>query len=946
MDRRHLGVNSLSRPQLKTKKKQKIMALIMNFINSIKPNNVKGESKVSEEIEIFKQINNQAGLDSGKAQSKEEGLYAAQSKRCSKMTVVLGRKRFDLVLDDQIWDGLKILFTHFTAAGGRVLITTRNEQLPRQMRAIYNHVMEGSEECSSPPILESELLTDGKIAREEFTEAAWQAISSTHGKKRTQQTAYLVRALLEQKNGDAHQIFSKARVDNTRLLEAINQYIKTQINVGEASGSKQGTTLEDLIKRARKFKKYGDPLVSVGHLLLAFKGDMSFGAQVFNDFNIYINNLQSAIHQDRKALDRYGMDLTAKAKAGKIDPIIGRDTEIESCMEILLMKRNGNPVLIGDPGVGKTAIVEGLAQRMVEGAVPQGLQNCKLISLDIGALNSETKNREDLMNRLKDVLGEVTESDGHMVIFIDEIHMIVGAGGPNGTTDVSNLLKPKLDGGQLHCIGATTIAEFRKHIERHPALKSRFQPVNVKEATVEDTISILGGLRERYEHHHGVCISDNALVHAAQLSHRYIREGFLPDKAIVLIDRAAASLKMELISKPTILTEMEPFPHAIDIEVNLSSIQAGFTVQLSHENILNEIDGENMEIQQEEKEVTSNDIAKIVSKQTGIPLTKLLQSEKEKLLKLEEELHKQVIGQDYAVNSVAMAIKRSRSGLSDPHRPIASLMFMGPTGVGKTELAKALALYMFNTEEALVRFDMSEYMENHTVSRLIGAPPGYISCENGGQLTEKVRERPYSVILFDEIEKAHSDVLNVFLQILDDGRVTDSLGRTVSFTNTIIIMTSNVGSEDILSKDIDYETIKQKVVLAAKSFFKPEFRNRVDEWIIFHPLDHKQINIIVQLQLEKLQERMSDRKIKIQATDAAVEQLGNLGYDHNYGARPVKRVIQQMVVNEIADLLLKDEFKDEDTILIDVASSSHQLPQQKLTFRKLNSDTGPHSEYE
>ncbi|KAK1269138.1 hypothetical protein QJS04_geneDACA006891 [Acorus gramineus] len=820
-----------------------------------------------------------------------------------------------------------------------------------------------------------------EIAQEEFTEAAWQAILSSHGKGMTHQitkTAHLMKALLEQKNGDACEIFSKAGVDNTGLLEATNQYIQRQLNaVGEASGSKQGTSLEELIKRARKFRKYGDPLVSVGHLLLAFTGDLSFGVQLFNNFKISFNILKSAIRQDLKALDRYGMDLTAKAEDGEIDPIIGRDAEIESCMEILLMKRNGNPVLLGDPGVGKTAIVEGLAQRIVEGAVPQGLQNCKLISLDIGALNSGTQNRGDLENRLKDVLGEVTESEGHTIIFIDEIHMIVGAGDPNGTMDVSNLLKPELDRGKLHCIGATTIAEFRKHIEKDPALKRRFQPVNVKEATVEDTISILRGLREKYEHHHGVRISDNALVDAARLSNCYIREGFLPNKAIVLVDRTAARLKMELISKPTILDEMECFSLAIDtykasknslndIEIKLSSMQDGLTVQLGLEkSLVTHIQNINEVIQQEENklhdyqnstgnymlrgEVTSNDIAEILSKQTGIPMTKLLQSEKEKLLKLEEELHKQIIGQDSAVKSVAMAIKRSRVGLSDPHRPIASLMFMGPTGVGKTELAKTLALYMFNTEEALVRFDMSEYIDKHTVSRLIGAPPGYISCENGGQLTEKVRERPYSVILFDEIEKAHSDVLNVFLHILDDGRVTDSLGRTVSFTNTIIIMTTNVGSKDILSNAIDYETIKQKVMLAAKSVFKPEFWNRVDEWIIFHPLDHKQINIIVQLQLKKLQERMSNQKIKIRATEAAVELLGNFGYDRNYGARSVKRIIEQMVVNEITDLLLKDEFKNEDTILIDVegtTSSSHQLSQQKLTFRKLNLDTGPHSEDE
>ncbi|GMP30703.1 hypothetical protein CsSME_00005244 [Camellia sinensis var. sinensis] len=586
--------------------------------------------------------------------------------------------------------------------------------------------------------------------------------------------------------------------------------------------------------------------------------------------------------------------------------------------------------------------------------------------------------------------------------------------------DASNLLKPMLGRGELRCIGATTLDEYRKYIEKDPALERRFQQVYVDQPSVEDTISILRGLRERYELHHGVRISDSALVAAAILSDRYISGRFLPDKAIDLVDEAAAKLKMEITSKPIALDEinravlkleMERLSlmndtdkaskdrlHRIEAELAvLKEKQAQLNEQWEHEkavmtriqSIKEEIDRVNLEIQQAEREydlnraaelkygslnslqrqlkaaekeldeyiksgksmlreeVTENDIAEIVSKWTGIPVSKLQQSEREKLLHLEEELHKRVVGQDPAVRSIAEAIQRSRAGLSDPHRPIASFMFMGPTGVGKTELAKALAAHLFNTEEALVRIDMSEYMEKHAVSRLIGAPPGYVGYEEGGQLTETVRRRPYSVILFDEIEKAHSDVFNVLLQILDDGRVTDSRGRTVSFTNTVIIMTSNGGSQYILNTDDDtmpkdYETIKKRVMDVARSIFRPEFMNRVDEYIVFQPLDREQINTIVRLQLERVQQRIADRKMKIQVTDSAVQLLGNLGYDPNYGARPVKRVIQQYVETELAKGILRGEYKDEDSVLIDTevsAFSNGQLPQQKLVFRKLEPDS-------
>ncbi|GMP30700.1 hypothetical protein CsSME_00005244 [Camellia sinensis var. sinensis] len=879
------------------------------------------------------------------------------------------------------------------------------------------------------------------ITQQEFTDMAWQSIVSSpevakDNNHQIVETEHLMKALLEQKNGLARRIFSKVGVDNTRLLEATDKFIQRQPKVlGESAGSMLGRNLEALIQLARDYKKeYGDSFVSVEHLVLAFTQDNRFGKQLFKDFQISLNTLKNAIEAIRgrqtvidqdpegkyEALEKYGKDLTAMAREGKLDPVIGRDDEIRRCIQILSRRTKNNPVLIGEPGVGKTAISEGLAQRIVQGDVPEALMNRRLISLDMGALIAGAKYRGEFEDRLKAVLKEVKDSDGLIILFIDEIHTVVGAGATNGAMDASNLLKPMLGRGELRCIGATTLDEYRKYIEKDPALERRFQQVYVDQPSVEDTISILRGLRERYELHHGVRISDSALVAAAILSDRYISGRFLPDKAIDLVDEAAAKLKMEITSKPIALDEinravlkleMERLSlmndtdkaskdrlHRIEAELAvLKEKQAQLNEQWEHEkavmtriqSIKEEIDRVNLEIQQAEREydlnraaelkygslnslqrqlkaaekeldeyiksgksmlreeVTENDIAEIVSKWTGIPVSKLQQSEREKLLHLEEELHKRVVGQDPAVRSIAEAIQRSRAGLSDPHRPIASFMFMGPTGVGKTELAKALAAHLFNTEEALVRIDMSEYMEKHAVSRLIGAPPGYVGYEEGGQLTETVRRRPYSVILFDEIEKAHSDVFNVLLQILDDGRVTDSRGRTVSFTNTVIIMTSNGGSQYILNTDDDtmpkdYETIKKRVMDVARSIFRPEFMNRVDEYIVFQPLDREQINTIVRLQLERVQQRIADRKMKIQVTDSAVQLLGNLGYDPNYGARPVKRVIQQYVETELAKGILRGEYKDEDSVLIDTevsAFSNGQLPQQKLVFRKLEPDS-------
>ncbi|KAK5835193.1 Chaperone ClpB3, chloroplastic -like protein [Gossypium arboreum] len=904
-----------------------------------------------------------------------------------------------------------------------------------------NGVLDKFSRTSSRPFVVRCEASAGRITQQEFTEMAWQAIVSSpdvarENKHQIVETEHLMKALLEQKNGLARRIFAKVGVDNTRLLEATDKFIQRQPKVlGESAGSMLGRDLEALIQRARQYKKdYGDSFVSVEHLVLGFTQDQRFGKQLFTDFQISDQSLKSAVESIRgrqsvidqdpegkyEALEKYGKDLTAMAREGKLDPVIGRDDEIRRCIQILSRRTKNNPVLIGEPGVGKTAISEGLAQRIVAGDVPQALTDRKLISLDMGALIAGAKYRGEFEDRLKAVLKEVTESDGQIILFIDEIHTVVGAGATNGAMDAGNLLKPMLGRGELRCIGATTLDEYRKYIEKDPALERRFQQVYVGQPSVEDTVSILRGLRERYELHHGVRVSDSALVEAAILSDRYISGRFLPDKAIDLVDEAAAKLKMEITSKPTALDEinrsvlkleMERLSLTNDtdkasrdrlsrLESELSLLkkrQAELTEQWEHEktvmtriqSIKEEIDRVNVEIQQAEREydlnraaelkygslnslqrqladaeneldeymksgksmlreeVTGNDIAEVVSKWTGIPVSKLQQSEKEKLLHLEEVLHKRVVGQDPAVRSVAEAIQRSRAGLSDPRRPIASFMFMGPTGVGKTELAKALASYLFNTEEALVRIDMSEYMEKHAVSRLIGAPPGYVGYEEGGQLTEIVRRRPYAVILFDEIEKAHGDVFNVFLQILDDGRVTDSQCRTVSFTNTVIIMTSNVGSQYILNSDEDtpkniaYGTIKQRVMEAARAVFRPEFMNRVDEYIVFQPLDREEISSIVRLQLERVQKRLSDKKIKLQITDAAVQLFGNLGYDPNYGARPVKRVIQQNVENELAKGILRGEFKDEDTILVDteqMAVPNGPIPQQKLVFKRLNGD--------
>ncbi|MDJ0798607.1 MAG: ATP-dependent chaperone ClpB [Calothrix sp. MO_167.B12] len=858
----------------------------------------------------------------------------------------------------------------------------------------------------------------------QFTEKAWEAIAHTPdiAKQYQQQqieSEHLMKALLEQE-GLASAIFTKADVNLQQLREHTEQFLQQQPKVsGSISSVYLGRSLDRLLDRAEACRKeFKDEYISIEHLLLGYAEDDRFGKGLFQEFGLNEGKLKNIIKQIRgnqtvtdqnpegkyQALEKYGRDLTEAARQGKLDPVIGRDDEIRRTIQILSRRTKNNPVLIGEPGVGKTAIAEGLAQRIITGDVPQSLKDRKLIALDMGALIAGAKFRGEFEERLKAVLKEVTESEGNIVLFIDEIHTVVGAGATQGAMDAGNLLKPMLARGELRCIGATTLDEYRKYIEKDAALERRFQQVYVDQPSVEDTISILRGLKERYEVHHGVKISDSSLVAAATLSSRYISDRFLPDKAIDLVDEAAARLKMEITSKPEELDEIDRKILQLEMEklslqkesdagskerlerlekelADLKEEQRALNAQWQSEkdvitkiqSVKEEIDRVNLEIQQAERnydlnraaelkygkltdlhrqletteaelaqaqgsgtsllreEVTEADIAEIISKWTGIPISKLVESEMEKLLHLEDELHQRVIGQEEAVTAVADAIQRSRAGLADPNRPIASFIFLGPTGVGKTELAKALAAYMFDTEEALVRIDMSEYMEKHTVSRLIGAPPGYVGYEEGGQLTEAIRRRPYAVILFDEIEKAHADVFNIFLQILDDGRVTDAQGHTVDFKNTIIIMTSNIGSQyilDVAGDDARYDEMRHRVMEAMRTSFRPEFLNRIDEIIIFHALLKQQLRQIVQLQVEKLHQRLGDRNMSLKLADASLDFIADVGFDPVFGARPLKRAIQRELETQIAKAILRGEFSDGDTIYVDVEN-------ERLAFKRL-----------
>ncbi|MEO0648529.1 MAG: ATP-dependent chaperone ClpB [Cyanobacteria bacterium J06650_10] len=830
---------------------------------------------------------------------------------------------------------------------------------------------------------------------------------------------HLMLALLEQE-GLASRIFDKIGLSASTLHNRTTAFIDKQPKVKGASESiyVSGAT-STLIDHADDYRKsFDDDYISIEHLVLAYTKDKRFGQALLKELGIGEKDLHTAITQIRgnqkvtdqnpegkyESLEKYGRDLTAYAKEGRLDPVIGRDDEIRRTIQILSRRTKNNPVLIGEPGVGKTAIAEGLAQRIVRGDVPQSLQDRTLISLDMGALIAGAKYRGEFEERLKAVLKEVTDSSGQIVLFIDEIHTVVGAGASQGAMDAGNLLKPMLARGELRCIGATTLDEYRQHIEKDAALERRFQQVYVDQPSVPDTVSILRGLKERYEVHHGVKIADSALIAAATLSTRYISDRFLPDKAIDLVDEAAAKLKMEITSKPEELDEIDRKILQMEMErlslqkesdpasverleklekelANLKEEQGELSARWQSEKdtigqvqtIKEEIDRVNVEIEQAKRdvdlakaseleynnlpslqkqlataeaalsetqtsgktllreEVTESDIAEIISKWTGIPLSKLVESEMEKLLNLEEELHQRVIGQDEAVTAVADSIQRSRAGLADPDRPMASFIFLGPTGVGKTELAKALASYLFDTSDAMVRIDMSEYMEKHAVSRLVGAPPGYVGYDEGGQLTEAVRRRPFSVILFDEIEKAHPDVFNILLQVLDDGRITDSQGRTVDFTNTIIIMTSNIGSQyilDIAGDDTKYDEMRSRVTDSLRSQFRPEFLNRIDEIIIFHALKKSQLRDIVKIQIQRLERRLEEKKLTLKLSDAALDFVADIGYDPTYGARPLKRAIQREVETKLAKSILRSEFLPGDTIFVDVEN-------ERLAFKRL-----------
>ncbi|MBW4521241.1 MAG: ATP-dependent chaperone ClpB [Scytolyngbya sp. HA4215-MV1] len=862
----------------------------------------------------------------------------------------------------------------------------------------------------------------------QFTEKAWEAIVRTpeivkQSQQQQIEAEHLMKALLEQE-GLAISVFNKLGINVSRLREYTEDFIKRQPKVtGSSTSVFLGRSLDTLLDRAEDWRKqFEDEFISVEHMLLAYSKDDRFGKSLFQEFRLDESKLKNTIAQIRgnqkvtdqnpegkyESLEKYGRDLTEFARQGKLDPVIGRDDEIRRTIQILSRRTKNNPVLIGEPGVGKTAIAEGLAQRIISGDVPQSLRDRKLIALDMGALIAGAKYRGEFEERLKAVLKEVTDSKGQIILFIDEIHTVVGAGATQGAMDAGNLLKPMLARGELRCIGATTLDEYRKYLEKDAALERRFQQVYIDQPSVEDTISILRGLKERYEVHHGVKISDSSLVAAATLSTRYISDRFLPDKAIDLVDEAAAKLKMEITSKPEELDEvdrkilqMEMEKLSLQKETNAASRdrlerlerelsdlkeeqstlnaqwQAEKDVIKDIQTLKEEIDRVNIEVQQSERnydlnraaelkygkltdlqrqlqaaedrlaqtqttgksllreEVTESDIAEIISKWTGIPISKLVESEMQKLLHLEDELHKRVIGQDEAVTAVADAIQRSRAGLADPNRPTASFIFLGPTGVGKTELAKALASYLFDTEEAMVRIDMSEYMEKHAVSRLIGAPPGYVGYDEGGQLTEAIRRRPYAVILFDEIEKAHPDVFNVMLQILDDGRVTDAQGHTVDFKNSVIIMTSNIGSQyilDVAGDDSRHEEMRSRVMEAMRNSFRPEFLNRIDEIIFFHSLQKSELRNIVKLQVQRLGQRLQERKIALKLSDAALDFLADVGYDPVYGARPLKRAIQRELETAIAKCILRGDFSDGDTIFVDVGEN------ERLEFKRLSSE--------
>ena len=859
---------------------------------------------------------------------------------------------------------------------------------------------------------------------EKFTNYSQEIIFAANAKKdyyknSEVQPEHIVMAMIEDK-GIAKDYLEELKLLNQNFINQIVSRIKEYPTLSGVTAGQQvflsrdtNALLEIATQEAETLK---DEFIGIECILIAMtKLEGSFIKDLLKRNGVDTNSVLNAMRKIRgnkkvdtknaeenmKALEKYSTDLTERARKGKLDPVIGRDEEVRRIIQVLNRRTKNNPVLIGEPGVGKTAIVEGLAQRIIRGDVPESLKNVKLIALDLGALVAGAKFRGEFEERLKAVLKEVQESNGEIVMFIDELHTVVGAGATEGSMDAGNLLKPMLARGELRTIGATTINEYRKYIEKDPALERRFQPVMVDEPSVEDTISILRGLKEKYEVHHGVRILDSALIAAAKLSDRYITDRFLPDKAIDLIDEAASALRIEIDSMPEEIDVMmrqkiqleierealkkETSPECIakidkltseidDLEGKISKLKAQWEVEKNtitgEAGLKEEIDkvktqiaeaerntdlqtaaelkyGKLMELEKKlqsiqgkersenqllKEEIDGDDIAEIVSKWTGIPVNRLMESEMQKLLRMEDVLHKRLIGQDEAVQTVSDAIRRARSGLKDPKRPIGTFIFLGPTGVGKTELAKTLAEFLFNDEDAVIRIDMSEYMEKHNVARLVGAPPGYVGYEEGGQLTEAVRRKPYSVVLFDEIEKAHPDVFNLMLQIFDDGRLTDSKGRTVDFKNTVIIMTSNIGSEIILEDSLNnpsgnFDDTKEKVMAVMRERFKPEFLNRVDETIFFKALTMQQLASIVDIQMDHLKKLLAEHDITFEITDDAKEFLARRGFNPVYGARPLKRVIMQLVENPLSKLLLAQKFIDGDHIKID-------LKDDELTFEK------------